>query len=37
MRAHPGTAGAIAKLTVLCEDTELVTYLAAAGETPPVG
>lgn len=39
MRAHPGMAGAVAKLTVLCEETELGTYLVAAvaGETPPVG
>jgi hypothetical protein len=39
MRADSGTAGAIAKLTALCEATELGTYLVAAvaGETPPVG
>jgi hypothetical protein len=39
MRADPGTAGAIGKLTDLCEETELGTYLvtASAGEAPPVG
>jgi hypothetical protein len=38
MRAHPGSAGAIAKLTALCEAAELGTYLvaASAGEDPPV-
>ena len=38
MRAHPSTAGAIGKLTALCEETELGTYLvaASAGEAPPV-
>ena len=38
MRAHPGAVGAISKLTALCEETELGTYLvaASAGEAPPV-
>ncbi len=38
MRAHPSTAGAIAKLTDLCEDAALGTYLvaASAGEGSPV-
>ena len=36
MRAHPATAGTIGKLTALCEDAQLGTYLvaAAAGEAP---
>jgi hypothetical protein len=39
MRAHPEMAGTVGKLTALCEDTELGTYLVAAvaGEAPPVG
>jgi hypothetical protein len=39
MRAHPGAVGAIGKLTALCEETELGTYLvaASAGEAAPVG
>ena len=39
MQAHPGMAGAISKLSVLCEEMELGTYLVAAvaGESSPVG
>ena len=38
MRAHPSTAGAISRLTTLCEASELGTYLVAAtaGEAPQV-
>ena len=38
MRGHPGTAGAIGKLTALCEAADLGTYLVAAtaGEAPPI-
>jgi hypothetical protein len=38
MRAEPGAPAAIARLTGLCEETELGTFLVAAvaGEAPPV-
>ena len=37
-RADPGVPAAIAKLTALCEEAELGTFLVAAvaGESPPV-
>jgi hypothetical protein len=39
MRAHPGTPGAIGRLTALCEESETGVYLvaASAGEASPVG
>ncbi len=38
MRADPGAPAAIGRLTALCEEAELETYLVAetAGEAPPV-
>ena len=38
MRADPGTPAAIGRLTALCEEAELGTFLVAAtaGEAPPV-
>ncbi len=38
MRADPGTQTAIGRLTALCEEAELGTFLveATAGEAPPV-